>query len=57
MGKGFEVKEGRFKLGLMGKFFTQRVVKCWNRLSKEILEVQVLEFFTARLDGTLGNLI
>jgi len=34
-----------------------RVVKHWNRLSREVLDVLSLELFRARLDGTLSNLM
>ncbi|GAB0203061.1 hypothetical protein GRJ2_002771700 [Grus japonensis] len=50
-GNGFKLKEGR------KKFFTVRVVRHWNRLSREVVAVASLEVFKARLDGALDNLI
>jgi len=32
-----------------------RVVKYWNRLSREVVEAPSLETFKARLDGALSN--
>ena len=51
------MKEGRFRLDVEGKFFTMRVVRCWNRLPREVVDAPSLEMFKARLDGVLGSLI
>ena len=51
------MKEGRFRLDIRGKFFTRRVVRCWNRLLREVVDAPSLEVFKARLDGALGSLI
>jgi len=44
-------------LDVRGKFFTEIVVRCWNRLPRDVVDVPSLEVFKARLDGALGNLI
>jgi len=40
-----------------GKFFTERVVRCWNRLPREAVDAPSLEVFKTMLDGALGNLV
>ena len=42
--------------GMSGSCFTERVVRCWNRLPREVVDALSLEVFKSRLDGTLGNL-
>ena len=51
------LREGRFRLDVRGKFFTVRVVRCWNRLPREVASAPCLEVFSARLDGALGSLV
>ncbi|KFQ92744.1 hypothetical protein Y956_05370, partial [Nipponia nippon] len=54
---GFKLKEDRFRLDIRKNFFTQRVVKHWNRLPREVVDAPSLAVFKARLDGALGNLV
>ena len=42
---------------LGGKFFTRRVVRCWNGLPRKVVDAPFLEVFRARLVGALGNLV
>ena len=56
-GNSFKLREGRFRLDVRGKFFTMRLVRCWNRLPRELVDAPSLEVFKARLDGALGSLV
>ena len=56
-GNGFKLKEGRFRLDIKKKFFTVRVVRHWNRLPREVVDIPFLEMFKDRLDGALSNLV
>ncbi|KFR03112.1 hypothetical protein Y956_00453, partial [Nipponia nippon] len=54
---GFKLKEGRFRLDIRKKFFTMRVVRHWNRLPEEVVDIPSLEVFKARLGEALNNLV
>ncbi|GAB0194536.1 hypothetical protein GRJ2_001918900 [Grus japonensis] len=56
-GNGFKLTEGRFRFDVRTKFFTVRVMRYWNRLPKEVVDVPSLEVFKARLDEALGNVV
>ncbi|KFW06179.1 hypothetical protein N326_12019, partial [Eurypyga helias] len=54
---GDKLKSGRFRLDIRQKFFTERVVRHWNRLPREAVDAPSLDVFKARRDVALGNLV
>ena len=53
----FKTEGGEVWIRCQGEVFTERVVRCWNRLPRVVVDAPFLEMFKAYLDGTLDNLI
>ena len=56
-GNGLKLKEDRFTLSIRRRFFTVRVARHWNKLTREVVDAPSLEVFKTRLDEAMSNLI
>lgn len=56
-GNGLKLHQGRFRLDIKKNFFTVRVIRHWNRLLREVVELPSLEVFKKLVNMSLEDIV